>query len=54
MKTLEGCYCEKTCTLNGEIYRDEDVWIDGCKNCTCLVWGYFYVMYVASMNKYIL
>ncbi|XP_047660262.1 protein kinase C-binding protein NELL2 isoform X2 [Tachysurus fulvidraco] len=36
MKTLEGCYCEKTCTLNGEIYRDEDVWIDGCKNCTCL------------------
>ncbi|KAK3517827.1 hypothetical protein QTP70_021022 [Hemibagrus guttatus] len=36
MKSLEGCYCEKTCTLNGEIYRDEDVWIDGCKNCTCL------------------
>ncbi|KAM9467339.1 protein kinase C-binding protein NELL2 [Clarias gariepinus] len=36
MKTLDGCYCERTCTLNGEIYRDEDVWIDGCKNCTCL------------------
>ncbi|KAL7867487.1 hypothetical protein SRHO_G00088710 [Serrasalmus rhombeus] len=36
MRALDGCYCERTCSLNGEIYRDEEVWIDGCKNCTCL------------------
>ncbi len=24
-------------TLNGEIYRDDDAWIDGCRNCTCSV-----------------
>ncbi|KAI2665432.1 Protein kinase C-binding protein NELL2 [Labeo rohita] len=35
MKYLDGCYCERTCTLNGEIYRDDDAWIDGCRNCTC-------------------
>uniref|UniRef100_A0AAR2JSW5 Neural EGFL like 2 n=1 Tax=Pygocentrus nattereri TaxID=42514 RepID=A0AAR2JSW5_PYGNA len=34
MRALDGCYCERTCSLNGEIYRDEEVWIDGCKNCT--------------------
>uniref|UniRef100_A0A8C1JKD0 Neural EGFL like 2b n=1 Tax=Cyprinus carpio TaxID=7962 RepID=A0A8C1JKD0_CYPCA len=35
MKYLDGCYCERTCTLNREIYRDDDAWIDGCRNCTC-------------------
>ncbi|TRY66587.1 hypothetical protein DNTS_002822 [Danionella cerebrum] len=35
MKYLDGCYCERTCTLNGESFRDNDAWIDGCRNCTC-------------------
>uniref|UniRef100_A0AAY4EVN9 Protein kinase C-binding protein NELL2 n=1 Tax=Denticeps clupeoides TaxID=299321 RepID=A0AAY4EVN9_9TELE len=35
MKSLDGCYCEKTCSLDGEVYREGDAWIDGCRNCTC-------------------
>uniref|UniRef100_A0A8B9GYW1 NEL-like protein 2 n=1 Tax=Astyanax mexicanus TaxID=7994 RepID=A0A8B9GYW1_ASTMX len=35
MRALDGCYCERTCSMNGELYRDEEVWIDGCRNCTC-------------------
>uniref|UniRef100_A0AAY4EPY2 Protein kinase C-binding protein NELL2 n=1 Tax=Denticeps clupeoides TaxID=299321 RepID=A0AAY4EPY2_9TELE len=37
MKSLDGCYCEKTCSLDGEVYREGDAWIDGCRNCTCSV-----------------
>ncbi|KAL2102354.1 hypothetical protein ACEWY4_001522 [Coilia grayii] len=35
MKALDGCFCEKTCSLDGETYREDESWIDGCKNCTC-------------------
>ncbi|KAM4614966.1 protein kinase C-binding protein NELL2-like [Polymixia lowei] len=36
MRNLGGCYCEKTCTMDGVIYREEDRWMDGCRNCSCL------------------
>uniref|UniRef100_A0A4W4HQ48 Neural EGFL like 2 n=1 Tax=Electrophorus electricus TaxID=8005 RepID=A0A4W4HQ48_ELEEL len=36
MKALDGCYCERTCSVSGEVYRDEEIWIVGCRNCTCL------------------
>ncbi|XP_048124329.1 protein kinase C-binding protein NELL2 isoform X2 [Alosa alosa] len=35
MRSLDGCYCEKTCSLDGETYREDESWIDGCNNCTC-------------------
>ncbi|XP_017340122.1 protein kinase C-binding protein NELL2 [Ictalurus punctatus] len=36
MNSLDNCFCERTCSVKGETYREEQVWTDGCKNCTCL------------------
>ncbi|KAL0963113.1 hypothetical protein UPYG_G00349860 [Umbra pygmaea] len=35
MSSLDGCYCERTCNLNGVLYREEERWTDGCRNCSC-------------------
>uniref|UniRef100_A0A3Q3VWZ9 Uncharacterized protein n=1 Tax=Mola mola TaxID=94237 RepID=A0A3Q3VWZ9_MOLML len=35
MNGLEGCYCERTCSVNGVVYREDEGWTDGCRNCTC-------------------
>ncbi|KAH0620832.1 hypothetical protein JD844_021642 [Phrynosoma platyrhinos] len=37
LSQLENCHCEKTCQVNGVIYRDKDSWVedDYCRNCTC-------------------
>ncbi|XP_051633238.1 protein kinase C-binding protein NELL1 isoform X5 [Manacus candei] len=37
LSQLEDCHCEKTCQVNGLIYRDKDSWVedDHCRNCTC-------------------
>ncbi|KAF7245329.1 Protein kinase C-binding protein NELL1, partial [Varanus komodoensis] len=37
LSQLENCHCEKTCQVNGMIYRDKDSWVedDHCRNCTC-------------------
>ncbi|RVE71578.1 hypothetical protein OJAV_G00053320 [Oryzias javanicus] len=35
MNGLDGCYCERTCSVKGVIYREDEGWTDGCKNCTC-------------------
>lgn len=37
MNGLDGCYCERTCSVKGVIYREDEGWTDGCKNCTCTV-----------------
>ncbi|EGV98798.1 Protein kinase C-binding protein NELL2 [Cricetulus griseus] len=36
MNRLDQCYCERTCTMKGNTYREFESWTDGCKNCTCL------------------
>ncbi|XP_060694596.1 protein kinase C-binding protein NELL1-like isoform X3 [Hemiscyllium ocellatum] len=35
LSELESCYCEKTCQVNGEVYRSMESWVEKCKNCTC-------------------
>ncbi|XP_066439696.1 protein kinase C-binding protein NELL1 isoform X3 [Eleutherodactylus coqui] len=37
LSQLENCHCEKTCQVQGVIYRDRDSWVDDdhCRNCTC-------------------
>ncbi|XP_062857994.1 protein kinase C-binding protein NELL2a [Trichomycterus rosablanca] len=35
MNSLDNCYCERTCSVKGVTYREEQTWTDGCKNCTC-------------------
>uniref|UniRef100_A0A6Q2YTR0 NEL-like protein 2 n=1 Tax=Esox lucius TaxID=8010 RepID=A0A6Q2YTR0_ESOLU len=35
MNGLDGCYCERTCSVKGVVYREDDSWTDGCRNCTC-------------------
>ncbi|XP_075044526.1 protein kinase C-binding protein NELL1 isoform X3 [Mixophyes fleayi] len=37
LSQLESCHCEKTCQVQGVIYRDRDSWVDDdhCRNCTC-------------------
>ncbi|XP_069078037.1 protein kinase C-binding protein NELL1 isoform X2 [Pleurodeles waltl] len=37
LSQLENCHCEKTCQVNGVMYRDKDSWVedDHCRNCTC-------------------
>uniref|UniRef100_A0A8D2QJ51 Protein kinase C-binding protein NELL1 n=1 Tax=Zonotrichia albicollis TaxID=44394 RepID=A0A8D2QJ51_ZONAL len=39
LSQLEDCHCEKTCQVNGLIYRDKDSWVedDHCRNCTCKI-----------------
>lgn len=37
MNGLDGCYCERTCSVKGVVYREEEGWTDGCRNCTCSV-----------------
>ncbi|CAL8323174.1 unnamed protein product [Lota lota] len=37
MRSLDGCSCDRTCTADdGVVYREQDSWVDGCRNCTCL------------------
>ncbi|XP_043943101.1 protein kinase C-binding protein NELL2 [Protopterus annectens] len=36
MNGLDQCYCERTCTVKGVVYREFESWTDGCKNCTCM------------------
>uniref|UniRef100_A0AAQ6AQA8 Neural EGFL like 2 n=1 Tax=Amphiprion ocellaris TaxID=80972 RepID=A0AAQ6AQA8_AMPOC len=35
MNGLDGCYCERTCSVKGVVYREDEGWTDGCRNCTC-------------------
>ncbi|XP_035281191.1 protein kinase C-binding protein NELL2-like [Anguilla anguilla] len=35
MMGLDRCYCERTCSMKGVVYREEESWTDGCRNCTC-------------------
>ncbi|CAB1346299.1 unnamed protein product [Coregonus sp. 'balchen'] len=35
MQALDGCYCERTCSMNGVLYREDEGWTDGCRNCSC-------------------
>ncbi|KAM3919670.1 protein kinase C-binding protein NELL1 isoform 2-T2 [Leptodactylus fuscus] len=37
LSQLENCHCEKTCQVQGVVYRDRDSWVDDdhCRNCTC-------------------
>uniref|UniRef100_A0AAZ3QU08 Neural EGFL like 2 n=1 Tax=Oncorhynchus tshawytscha TaxID=74940 RepID=A0AAZ3QU08_ONCTS len=35
MQGLDGCYCERSCSMNGELYREDEGWTDGCRNCSC-------------------
>lgn len=37
MNGLDGCYCERTCNVKGVVYREDEGWTDGCRNCTCTV-----------------
>lgn len=37
MNGLDGCYCERTCSVKGVVYREDESWTDGCRNCTCTV-----------------
>ncbi|XP_028812602.1 protein kinase C-binding protein NELL1-like [Denticeps clupeoides] len=34
---LESCHCEKTCSANGVVYRDKELWVEpeNCRNCAC-------------------
>lgn len=36
MNRLDQCYCERSCTVKGNIYRELESWTDGCKKCTCM------------------
>uniref|UniRef100_A0A8C5MYA4 Neural EGFL like 2 n=1 Tax=Leptobrachium leishanense TaxID=445787 RepID=A0A8C5MYA4_9ANUR len=36
MTRLDQCYCERSCTVKGNIYRELESWADGCKKCTCM------------------
>ncbi|CAB1339695.1 unnamed protein product [Coregonus sp. 'balchen'] len=35
---LEGCRCERTCSANGVVYRDKELWVEpeNCRNCGCM------------------
>ncbi|XP_014004287.1 protein kinase C-binding protein NELL2 [Salmo salar] len=35
MNGLDGCYCERTCSVKGVVYREDESLTDGCRNCTC-------------------
>ncbi|XP_024000643.2 protein kinase C-binding protein NELL2a-like [Salvelinus sp. IW2-2015] len=35
MQGLDGCYCERSCSMNGVLYREDEGWTDGCRNCSC-------------------
>ncbi|TSK13402.1 Protein kinase C-binding protein NELL2 [Bagarius yarrelli] len=35
MNSLDNCFCERTCSVKGVTYREDQSWTDGCKNCTC-------------------
>ncbi|KAJ8374093.1 hypothetical protein SKAU_G00046730 [Synaphobranchus kaupii] len=35
MNGLDGCYCERTCSAKGAVYREDQAWTDGCRSCTC-------------------
>uniref|UniRef100_A0A3Q3JFM7 Neural EGFL like 2 n=1 Tax=Monopterus albus TaxID=43700 RepID=A0A3Q3JFM7_MONAL len=35
MNGLDSCYCERTCSVKGVVYREDEGWTDGCRNCTC-------------------
>uniref|UniRef100_A0A673Z6N1 Neural EGFL like 1 n=1 Tax=Salmo trutta TaxID=8032 RepID=A0A673Z6N1_SALTR len=36
---LEACRCERTCSDNGVVYRDKELWVEpeNCRNCGCMV-----------------
>ncbi|KAM9545736.1 protein kinase C-binding protein NELL1-like isoform 2-T2 [Salvelinus alpinus] len=35
---LEACRCERTCSANGVVYRDKELWVEpeNCRNCGCM------------------
>uniref|UniRef100_A0A4W5P6G4 VWFC domain-containing protein n=1 Tax=Hucho hucho TaxID=62062 RepID=A0A4W5P6G4_9TELE len=35
---LEACHCERTCSANGVVYRDKELWVEpeNCRNCGCM------------------
>ncbi|XP_064175652.1 protein kinase C-binding protein NELL2-like isoform X3 [Anguilla rostrata] len=35
MNGLDSCHCERTCSAKGRVYREDQAWTDGCRNCTC-------------------
>ncbi|KAI5609347.1 protein kinase C-binding protein NELL2-like [Silurus asotus] len=37
LSQLESCHCERTCSVNDEVYRDKELWTEpeNCRTCTC-------------------
>lgn len=52
---LEGCHCERTCSANGLVYRDKELWVEpeNCRNCACKVSVISITSKEAAINKYI-
>ncbi|XP_072515963.1 protein kinase C-binding protein NELL1-like [Salminus brasiliensis] len=38
LSQLEGCHCERTCSVNEVVYRDKEIWTEpeNCRTCTCM------------------
>uniref|UniRef100_A0AAY5E9X8 Neural EGFL like 1 n=1 Tax=Electrophorus electricus TaxID=8005 RepID=A0AAY5E9X8_ELEEL len=39
LSQLEGCHCERTCSVNDVVYRDKELWTEpeNCRTCACMV-----------------
>ncbi|MGH0139755.1 UNVERIFIED_CONTAM: hypothetical protein FKN15_069983 [Acipenser sinensis] len=37
LSQLESCHCEKSCKVNGAVFRDKELWVEpeNCRNCAC-------------------
>ncbi|XP_035383802.1 protein kinase C-binding protein NELL1 [Electrophorus electricus] len=38
LSQLEGCHCERTCSVNDVVYRDKELWTEpeNCRTCACM------------------
>ncbi|KAI4896384.1 hypothetical protein NFI96_019954, partial [Prochilodus magdalenae] len=38
LSQLEGCHCERTCSVNDVVYRDKELWTEpeNCRTCSCV------------------
>uniref|UniRef100_A0AAR2LEW7 Neural EGFL like 1 n=1 Tax=Pygocentrus nattereri TaxID=42514 RepID=A0AAR2LEW7_PYGNA len=38
LSQLEGCHCERTCSVNNVVYRDKELWTEpeNCRTCSCM------------------
>lgn len=53
MNGLDGCYCERTCSVKGVVYREDEGWTDGCRNCTCMVGLRSVCLRVCAMSTWV-